>query len=918
MNEYVAHMAHFFHVRKIHRSFDSMFTISSDGIIISVNRAAVRVFGFETPDEMIGQNINICVGKEHAAKHDSYLQRYKETGKTNLIGTMRELAARRKDGTEFPVKLGIERVNHRGLDKNEYFLVGFVRDITEEVERRKLALAQEAQRKLKVAMLDASFDSMFAIDSVGKILTVNRAAVETFGYESDQELLGKNISIIVGGNHAPKHDAYMKRYMETGETRLIGTRRELSGRRKDGSEFPVMVGIEVIEPDGIGEKLLVGYVRDITDEVKRRELAAREQAQRKMKAAILDASFDSMFAIDSVGKILTVNRAAIQTFGYNDEGELLGKNISLIVGSSHASKHDSYMKRYMDTGETRLIGTKRELTARRKDNTEFPVLVGIEVIEGDSTEGKMLVGYVRDITEEVERRKLAAEQAAQRRMKAAILDASFDSMFAIDSVGKILTVNRAAVRTFGYDNEQQLVGQNISIIVGSGHAAKHDSYMKRYMDTGETRLIGTKRELTARRKDNTEFPVLVGIEVIEAAAGSSNGEKLLVGYVRDITEEVERRKLAAQQEEQRRMKAAILDASFDSMFAIDSVGKILTVNRAAVETFGYESVDELVGKNISVIVGGVHAAKHDAYMKRYMDTGETRLIGTRRELTARRKNGTEFPVIVGISVVKQDGNTPLLVGYVRDITEEKRALQLAIEKRAAEELLLNMLPQSIATRLIENPNHLADHHTDATILFADIVGFTKLSSRLQPLEVVRVLNDLFTRFDRLVELYNLNKVKTIGDCFMVTSVPSESRGSRGCTTVCHFAFDMIQALLAYNEEHAEEPLNLRVGINTGPVVAGVVGQKRFLYDLWGDAVNIASRMESTGIPGEIQVTKAVVETVGKGFVFESRGTIDVKGKGPMETYFLKTRRASPGAGLHHYESNRTLESSSNTGDDFRA
>lgn len=816
-----------------------MFTITSGGTIITVNRAAVVTFGYDSVDAMVGQNINICVGAAHAAHHDGYLKRYKETGVTRLIGTMRELTARRKDGTEFPVKLGIERVNvPRRVNNDEeedYVLVGFVRDISEEVERRKLAALQESQRKLKVAMLDASFDSMFAIDSVGKILTVNRAAVQTFGYASDTELLGQNISIIVGGLHAKNHDAYMKRYMTTGETRLIGTRRELTARRKDGTEFPVMVGIEVIEPgDATGEKLLVGYVRDITEEVERRKLARQQEAQRKMKAAILDASFDSMFAIDSVGKILTVNRAAIRTFGYESEEELLDQNISMIVGGHHAAKHDSYMKRYMDTGETRLIGTKRELTARRKDNSEFPVLVGIEVIhpEGDEdSDEKLLVGYVRDITEEVERRKLAAQQEAQRKMKAAILDASFDSMFAIDSVGKILTVNRAAIKTFGYENEEELLGQNISIIVGGHHAAKHDSYMKRYMDTGETRLIGTKRELTARRKDNTEFPVLVGIEVIE-----EGDTKLLVGYVRDISEEVERRKLAAEQEAQRKMKAAILDASFDSMFAIDSIGKILTVNRAAIETFGYKSHEELLGQNINIVVGGIHAAKHDSYMKRYMDTGETRLIGTRRELTAKRKDGSEFPVVVGISVVQQEeGLPPLLVGYIRDITEEKRAMKLAVEKRAAEELLLNMLPREIALRLMDNPNHLADHHTDATILFADIVGFTKLSSRLDPIQVVKVLNDLFTRFDRLVELYDLNKVKTIGDCFMVTSVPSEANARQGCLTVCHFAFDMVQALLGYNAEHSDEPLNLRVGINTGPVVAGVVGQKRFLYDLWGDA-----------------------------------------------------------------------------------
>ena len=242
-------------------------------------------------------------------------------------------------------------------------------------------------------------------------------------------------------------------------------------------------------------------------------------------------------------------------------------------------------------------------------------------------------------------------------------------------------------------------------------------------------------------------------------------------------------------------------------------------------------------------------------------------------------------------------NSTLTVGFLRDITKEKEAMELAIQKRAAEELLLNILPEEVAKRLQDEPGHIADHFTTATILFADIVGFTKMSANMDAVSVVRFLNQLFTRFDERLDMYGLNKIKTIGDCYMVTSVPApggfgdDADPVRMCAAVCHFALDMLDVLAQYNDENPEQqPIKLRVGIDCGPVVAGVIGTKRFLYDVWGQPVNIASRMESTGIPGKIQVTQHVVEGVPDDeFFFESRGVIDLKGIGEMETCFLTDR-----------------------------
>jgi class 3 adenylate cyclase len=265
-------------------------------------------------------------------------------------------------------------------------------------------------------------------------------------------------------------------------------------------------------------------------------------------------------------------------------------------------------------------------------------------------------------------------------------------------------------------------------------------------------------------------------------------------------------------------------------------------------------------------------------------------FGVLREVVAKRKDGSEFPCILGIKKLSGKNST-LTVGFLRDITKEKEAMELAIQKRAAEELLMNVLPEEVATRLKQDPSHIADHFTTATILFADIVGFTQMSAHLEAAHVVALLNDLFSRFDKRLEVYGLNKIKTIGDCYMICSVPNNNDPLLMCKAVCHFALDMLQVLDQYNEDNnLERPLNVRVGIDCGPVVAGVIGTKRFLYDVWGHPVNVASRMESTGEPGQIQVTKHIVDSVPSDeFLFTSRGTIQVKGIGDMTTFFLTDR-----------------------------
>jgi adenylate cyclase len=210
--------------------------------------------------------------------------------------------------------------------------------------------------------------------------------------------------------------------------------------------------------------------------------------------------------------------------------------------------------------------------------------------------------------------------------------------------------------------------------------------------------------------------------------------------------------------------------------------------------------------------------------------------------------------------------------------------RLQAEQEKSERLLLNILPASIANRLKQQDNTIAENFSEATVLFADIVGFTQLSTRLSAAQLVSLLNQIFSAFDQLVEEQNVEKIKTIGDAYMVVAgLPLPN--SQHTAQIAELALEMHTVISRFNEQCATQ-LKIRIGIHTGPVVAGVIGRKKFAYDLWGDTVNTASRMESHGIAGQIQVSTNVYQRLKENYQLVERGVIFIKGKGEMFTYFL--------------------------------
>jgi len=241
-----------------------------------------------------------------------------------------------------------------------------------------------------------------------------------------------------------------------------------------------------------------------------------------------------------------------------------------------------------------------------------------------------------------------------------------------------------------------------------------------------------------------------------------------------------------------------------------------------------------------------------------------------------------------VSVISTSLMIVATVGYaLRQIARAEVSMEREYER--SESLLANILPASVAERL-KDPDRdvIADQYEDAAILFADIAGFTKRASDTRPTDLVRFLDQLYTGIDALVDKHGLEKIKTSGDSYMVVSGVPQPRPDH-LEALANLALDMADAVAGLKDPQGRD-VPLRIGLAAGPVVAGVVGARKFFYDVWGDAVNVASRMESTDVAGRIQVPQEVYERLKNGFVLEERGDVDVKGKGVMRTWYLVGQR----------------------------
>jgi PAS domain S-box-containing protein len=330
----------------------------------------------------------------------------------------------------------------------------------------------------------------------------------------------------------------------------------------------------------------------------------------------------------------------------------------------------------------------------------------------------------------------------------------------------------------------------------------------------------------------------------------------------------------------------IFEQADEGIFQSSPDGHFLSANPALARIYGYDSPAELA-KSVTNIATDLYAnaERREQFAAALRERDELHDF----ESAVRRKDGSIAWVSESAHAIRDDfGMVRYYEGLVTDITERKRAEEEAArERERAEKLLLNILPGSIAQRLRTGEALIADRFSEATVLFADIAGFTQMAAGIDPDEVVAFLNRVFSAFDELADKHGLEKIKTIGDAYMAVAGVPQPRADH-CEAVANMALDMMERT---NELSLSSPnsFNMRIGINTGPVVAGVIGIRKFIYDLWGDTVNIASRMESHGVSGNIQVTGAVFRKLRDRYTFAERGEIEVKGRGRLPTWILTGR-----------------------------
>ncbi|WPB75298.1 adenylate/guanylate cyclase domain-containing protein [Archangium violaceum] len=366
---------------------------------------------------------------------------------------------------------------------------------------------------------------------------------------------------------------------------------------------------------------------------------------------------------------------------------------------------------------------------------------------------------------------------------------------------------------------------------------------------------------------------------------------LLTSIASMTASRISRALLDEQLQDVRRRTDSIIESALDAIITVDGKGRIIGFNRAAQIIFRCEPPAALLNP-LSVFLPGYDVSHPPSGLL---------------ELTGIRAGGSRFPVEASVSHVP--GRHEVLTTFIlRDISERLRAqrqieelnqgLEARISERTrelsqaneqSERLLLNVLPPPIAERLKRGEQTIAERFEDVTVLFADLVGFSRWAAPIAPEEVVEVLGHVFTVFDTLTERHGLEKIKTIGDAYMVVAgVPTPREDHR--EAMARMALDMLEAVARLKE--AGMVLDVRVGMHSGPVVAGIIGTRKFAYDLWGDTVNMASRLESHGLSGRIQVSEPTYLALRERFGFEPRGEVDIKSIGPVRTWWLTGERSS--------------------------
>jgi PAS domain S-box-containing protein len=628
---------------------DAMVVVDQSGEIVLLNVQAEKQFGYHR-DELIGQKVKNIIPAGFAERLISDGTRTAAEALAQQIGTGIELIGRRKNGSDFPIEIMLSP-----LESAEGILVtAAIRDISVRRDAENHLAQMEGRYR---GLLEAAPDAMVVVNQAGNIVLLNVQAEKQFGYSRD-ELVGQKVKNIIPAGFAERLIADSTRSAADALAQQIGTGIELTGRRKNKTEFPIEIMLSPLESaEGI---LVTAAIRDIS--VRRAAETHLAQMEGRYRG-LLEAAPDAMVVVNQSGEIVLLNVRAEKEFGYSRD-ELLGQKIKNLIPEGFAERLIADGTRTAAQALAQQIGTGIELIGRRKNGSDFPIEIMLSPLE--SAEGILVTAAIRDISVRRAAEKHLGQMEGRYR---GLLEAAPDAMVVVNQSGEIVLLNVRAEKEFGYSRDE-LLGQKVKNLIPEGFAERLISDGTRTAAQALAQQIGTGIELIGRRKDGSQFPIEIMLSPLESAEGI-----LVTAAIRDITVRRDAENHLARMEGRYR---GLLEAAPDAMVVVNQGGEIVLLNVQAEKQFGY-SRDELIGQKVKNLIPEGFAERLVADALRSAEDALAQQIGTGIELTARRKNGSDFPIELMLSPL-ESAEGILVTAAIRDITKRKKAEANLLEK----------------------------------------------------------------------------------------------------------------------------------------------------------------------------------------------------------------------------------------------
>ena len=558
-----------------------------------------------------------------AEQHDGFLRQYRKLGIKKVIDQKTISKGKRKNGEIFDLELHIKEIVSGGSS----LFLGYLRDCTEEQKSMTDMMVGES-------IIKRTAEAVVIIDPFGTVSVFNSAA-QSLSLFATEEVVGQNVKMLMPPEVAAKHDGYLEMYRKTRVAKVLGTKRQVVLRRKDG----VLVKIE-LSARTVGKhqkEVYVGYVRPLA---KRLEF----EAKRKLLETTLTLSQTPCVSINDKGMI-EMWKGAYSTFGYTEE-EMLGQNIKILQLPEVAVQHDGYLLRYKQTGVRTVVGNISRVKAVTKSGSVIPL--DIHVREARFGDECLFVANLMDASG-----TFADEVATQ--VANAVREMSECPIITINEEGIVTMWNKAAHTVFQHTPEEA-IGQNIKFITSDGVREHHDGYLQRYKRTKVKHVINTSIEQVAQRKDGTRVPCRLYLGEV-----AHDGSSSYVGFITDLTRQKKQKQHSLLIDE-------VIEKSPLSFVSINDVGIIQMVNPALCKVTGYTH-NELIGKNIKLLMPEEIAVNHNAHLESYKKTGIKHVVDTTFLVPALTKAGDSLLLQLNIKELKQDSGS-LFMGYVKDVTSQ--------------------------------------------------------------------------------------------------------------------------------------------------------------------------------------------------------------------------------------------------------